>query len=575
MTALRFTPDQALAGLGAVAAAGALAWSATPLGTMLWAFAFIVACLGYGDQLARRVGERPSLGSAVVTGLACLIVGSTLLAHAGLLTRGVQFAAVALGLGLCAIARPDRATPMPRSLGMFAAIAGVLLLGTQVTSTAPWLTDGVNHTMEVKRLWDTGRLGALPHQAGGIIVGEAYLGLVSGAGAAGAFDAGLCATLLVLVLAGELATQRDRIALPVFLIMAVPIILNSEPTIAPVARWSGALFHIVAFFALQRALVDRRLGGWIAPSALGLVALRWEFAVLALPYLAAGLLVTRGPIRSRRTIAAVAIGWIVVLGGLGEGLAGGAFRAIALTAAAALSTLLILPLIGTYRWRSALGVLTFAVVSASLAPVFGVVPPSAHSGSAISATWFAAAVGVFALFDSRQLAAPEGERIRLLIAAAALVVFLSTNVLWPNFNQQRRDRLRDRFLDAAVELQFVAANGYDTDQDQVALQLQRRVPPGASIGLCGISAAALDYARNPISDLAWQGDRLLAPLSRATVRGVSYLLLEDIEPPEPPPVPKRRADPWGRARPSRTAPIEAMLEPIAAAGTTRLYRVKP
>ena len=74
--------SQLLAGAGAIAAGAALLWSQTPSGALLWTFALVASCIGYGDQLARRLGERPSIGDAAVTGLACLVVGERhLLAH--------------------------------------------------------------------------------------------------------------------------------------------------------------------------------------------------------------------------------------------------------------------------------------------------------------------------------------------------------------------------------------------------------------------------------------------------------------------------------------------------------------
>ncbi|HEX8110561.1 MAG TPA: hypothetical protein VF516_22665, partial [Kofleriaceae bacterium] len=97
MTA-RLPPSRALAGAGAIAAAAGLWWSDTPLGAMLWTFALVAACVGYGDQLARLLGDRLTIGASAVTGLACLIVGSTLLAAAGGLNRAIELGLVGLGL---------------------------------------------------------------------------------------------------------------------------------------------------------------------------------------------------------------------------------------------------------------------------------------------------------------------------------------------------------------------------------------------------------------------------------------------------------------------------------------------
>jgi hypothetical protein len=132
--------------------------------------------------------------------------------------------------------------------------------------------------------------------------------------------------------------------------------------------------------------------------------------------------------------------------------------------------------------------------------------------------------------------------------------------------------MRDRFLDAVTALQLTA-HGYDTAPEQAAARLQHLVPRDARIGFWGASAGALDYTRNPISDLSWQKDRFLAPLSRASLDGVSYLLLDDIEPPAPP-IPPRARDLWGWGSPPTTGNVDDLLAPVETAGATRLYRIR-
>jgi hypothetical protein len=579
-----------LAGCGAIAAGGALVWSATPAGVALWGGALVVACSGYGDLLARRIDPRASFGGSVVTGLAGLIVVSTVLARFGLLSRGLEFGAVGLGLALCAAGRTERAVRTGWPLCAIAMLAGVVLLGTQIVALSPWSVDGVNHTMEVKRLLDTGQLGALPHQLGGLIVGESYLALIGGAGVAGAFDAGLCATLVILVLAGELASRDDAVALPVFLILVLPIALNPEPTLAPVARWSGVLFHTAALFALHRSwhpgrdprgdrsdrTYDRHAVWRIAPSALCLIALRWEYALIALPYLAVGVIAARDSVRSRSAVMVLAACWVAALSGFGDNIVTGAAHAVALTAVAALATRLILPLVSSFSWLSPFSVLNFAVITANFSSMIGLVTEPAHSGSVLSAIWFTAVIGVFALFDSEKLASRTGQRIYLSTWILATVVFLTMTILSPNFDPRRHDRLRDRFVEAVRDLQFAAVHGYNDQPSAAAMLLQRRIPPRAAIGLWGVSAGQLDYARNPISDLTWQDHRPpFSPLSRAALRGISYLLLEHVEPPTPPPGPRNHIDPWGEVRPSLTAAVDPNLELVAELGTLRMYRVIP
>jgi hypothetical protein len=232
----------------------------------------------------------------------------------------------------------------------------------------------------------------------------------------------------------------------------------------------------------------------------------------------------------------------------------------------------VLPIIGTYPWRSAIGVLVFTIAAASMTGLVGVVPPSSHSGSQVSTLWFTAAVAVFSCAGALP-AVDDRPRIRLLVLVLALAGVLATSVLWPNFVEQRHDRLRDRFLAAIDDLQFVAAGGYDAHQADAAAQLQHRVPPGASLGLWGGAAGALDYARNPISDLSWQGGRYLAPLSPAQLRQVSYVIVEDLAPTPADPVPRSR-DPWGRGKLSSTGAVDDVLTPIGTVGSTRLYQVE-
>jgi hypothetical protein len=577
MTGARLPPSQALAGAGAIAAAAALWWSDTPLGALLWSFALTAACAGYGDQLAWALGERLTIGAAVVTGLACLIAGSTLIAAAGWLSRPVELGLVGLGLALCAIGRrgdPARAIPTDRRLLVFAALAGALLVGSEITTASPWATDGVNHAMAIKRLWDSHAAGALPGQAGGLIVGESYLALIGGPGTAGAFDVGLCAALVVLLLASELAGRRDGVALAGFAILMIPVVLNPEPTVVPVARWSGTLFHLASWFALHRATAERRPAGCLVPIALALIALRWEFAVIALPYLAAGWLLARDAPISRAAMGCALAAWLITLIALGPASPLGVVHALEVTAIAGLAVAVLVPVISTYPRRSELGVLVFVVVAASLATAVGVVPPAAHSAAQPWLLWFTVPAAVCALSNDG-LGGPlggPGPRIRLAVVAVTFTVTIARLALAPNFIDPRRLRLRDRLTDAVAELQYTAVAGYDDRQDQAAAQLQRAVPPGAPLGLWGISAGGLDYTRNPIADLSWSRGELLAPVSRAALRGVRYLIVESVA--SPALASARIRDPWGVGQLPALRDVEHQLVLLATEGTTRLYRVE-
>jgi hypothetical protein len=570
---VRLPPSQALAGAGAIAGAAGLWWSDTPLGALLWSLALFAACVGYGDQLARVVGDRLTIGASAATGLACLIAGSTLLAAAGGLSRPVELALVGLGIALCAIGRrgdPARAIATDRRLLVFAALAGALLVGSRLTGGSPWVTDGANHAMAIKRLWDTRVLGALPGQAGGLVVGESYLALIGGPDTAGAFDNGLCAALVVLLLASELADRRDGVALAGFAALTIPILLNPEPTTASVARWSGTLFHLASWFALQRAIADRRPAGCLVACALALIALRWEFAVLALPYLATGLLLTRDAPPRAATWGTLAA-WLIAVTALGPVSPLGVVRAVALTAIAGLASAVIVPVISGLPRRSALGALVFAAVAASLTSSLGVVAPSAHGAAQPWVLWFTVAAAVCSLSSDRLHLGEASPRIRLAVAAVAFTAMIARLTLSPNFNDARRFRMRDRLVDAIAELQFTATRGYDRHQDQAAAQLQRAVPRGAPLGLWGMSAGGLDYTRNPIADLSWSRGEFLAPVSRPALRGVRYLIVEGVG--SPALAAARIHDPWGVGQLPALHNVEHELVLLATEGTTRLYRL--
>jgi hypothetical protein len=415
-----------------------------------------------------------------------------------------------------------------------AAAVAALLVGVHVVVDAAWLTDGVNHTAAVKRLWDTGGLGALPYQAGGLIVGEAYAARFAVADHAALFDAGLCAALVIGLLGEELAARRAPAATALWLVLAIPIALNPEPTVAMVARWSGTLFHLAAFFALQRAFEARRPTAWIAIFAAGLAALRWEFVPIAGPYAVAGLALVSGRAWTRRAQVWAAAGWIAVLIVVATKPLIGAAVAIPLTALALVGAHLLVPAISRAPVRSAIGVLAFVVITASLAPALGLIAPIAHSGSALSTLWFAAAVGLL------QAGAPmlepwqPGPQLRLGALAIALALLTGATILWPNFHPGRRERLVDRYLNAAADLRYLAAHGYDLERHRAVARLQAIVPAGVPVVFSGRSAGALDFARNPIVDLSAARDQVLPPLPRG-LDGGGFAIIEDVATPIPTP----------------------------------------
>jgi len=556
------------AGAGLACSVLALRESGTVVGAILGVVVLTLSSAGYGLLLARVVDERISISTAITTGLACLIIIGTITGWLGLWSYNVQVVAVGLGIATFVVPHLRVIDGPPRWVLGFSVAAGVFLISMKVAVLSPWFADGVNHTLEVKRLWDTGGLESVTRQPGGVIVGQSLVALAGGVGTLGVFDAGLCAALLVFLLATELSTKHDGNGLVVFLLLATPIVMNPEPAQLPMARWCGILFHASAIFALYRAARTERFSWLVVPPLLGLVALRWEFAVLAATYGLGAVWLTRKRALPRPLVAVIVIGWVVVFALL-RGNVIGAALAVGVTAVAMFASWVSIPLISTFPRRSAAGVIVFAVVASSLTSF--VVPKLLRTELGPPTIAFGAVIAVLALIDPSVLDGRAVPRIRIGVAALAIAFIMTVYVLGPSMLPSRRTRLDLRFHHALADLRFAAVHGYDESASDEARTLQDLIPPGSTLGFVGLSGASLDFTRNQIRDLSWVGARFSSP-TRARLVGLEYLLVEHIAPPDPA---KRtpREDIWGEERLAPTVHVDGVIELVRAVGGWRLYRI--
>jgi hypothetical protein len=553
----------AAGGLGAAALLhpGSLGWGA------LWPAIVLAACLGYGRALERATGQAVGPASTVVCGLAVLATVSAVLGQLGVLGIGVQIGAVGAGLLGCGIAPIARGPAAPidavdlagarraaRIERLALAGGGAVVIALAAIAAARLdlvVRDGVNHTFVIKRLWDTGALGRLPHQLGAQVAAEAYFALATGPHGAAILQNAVAPALLAALLFERLGAARSPIALSVFLLLATPIVVL--PTFTP--EWLGAALHVAMFFALGEAIAAGRIG-WHAIAC-----------AIALP--------SQAP-RPRRASHTLAVGWTVAL--VGFQLVLGVPPKEALVNAAVLLaawpvTRAMLALLGDERPRDALAVLCFAVTSWGLAVALDAVRPAQHDAAASAAMWLSLAVCVAA---APAWGAPAGRppaRLRLEVVAVVLALFLGARALAPSFGKERGDLLV-RLFGAIDNVEYRAATAAERRPHRALRALQERLPAGAAIGFWGRSAAALDFTRNRIVDISWPVTRFrdeyyLQPIELHSLRGKDYVLVERLEiaPPITPP-----PDRWDLQRP--TGAVEGSLERIACIDAACAYAVR-
>lgn len=560
--------------VGGIAAALGLAQPGTEIGGVAWCVAFVVACSGFGIAIERATRQRRSEGLSVAVGFSAMLLGSLVIARVGLLTGPVQLAIV--GAGIAAVLLPRRgkaAGPVPRAAAAFAVVMGIAVLAVALIRLDPAIGDGVNHVFVVKRLWDTGRLGVLHHQLGIQLIGESYAALTRGADAVGAFELGVCPGLVLGLLATEIAGRCDRYAATLFIFTALPIALQPD-----LAQWSGVVLSLAAFWSLAPAIAERRTAWHTIIAALGLIALRHEYAIIGVLYVAAAVALPRGIGLTRRAVAVAIACWLALLIGVGIPLGvrpGTAVIDAVLLLAAIPVTALVLRLSGSFRWHSPFAVLWFGTITLALALALEAVRPAQHIAPAGAAMWLAANLATIAAIEP-PAAQPGPRRAQLGVfgSAIAAAAFVVAAILGPAYDGDLHARVVQRFYNAVVMLRDRRELAEVARTSAYVPALQERVSPGARIGFWGRSAAQLDFRRNPIRDLSWpaSSDRrrdkyYLVPLQRANLSAADYLIIESL-------APNAEPDPWGTSVGPATEDVAPYLEPLASSGAMQLYRVK-
>lgn len=555
--------------LAALRQPGSLCWGA------LWPVVVLAACHGYGRALERVTGQRVGLASTIVAGLAGLVTGSIVLGRLGVLVLEVELGAIALGLLCCGI-RPLTHDRVP---GERAAIAGGIAVVAALAAVAIArldlvIADGLNHTFLVKRLWDTGGLGQLPHQLGADPFAEAYFAIAAGPQAAAIFGAAVAPALVVALLFERLVAGGSRRALAVFCALAVPIVL--APTMT--SQWLAVALHAAAFFTLGDAIAARRIGWHAIACAAALAATRHEYALLAVPYVAAAIAIPLQLARSRRAGVALAAGWFAVLVAFQLALAVPPRHAIvnaALLLAALPFTRALLGLLGDEPPRSAVAVLCFATSSYGLAVVLDAIRPAQHDPIASGAIWLSVAMCVAAAPAWAEAAADRARaRLHPEIAAVVIALFIAATVFVPNSSPPERSKLVQRLSDALIAIKHRPATGAGHRAHRDLRALQAQLPAGAAIGFWGQSPAELDFRRNRIVDISWPVDRhrneqYLQMIEPRSLNGKDYILVERVETAAPIP---GTYDPWSIARP--TTRVDDLLDRVACIDRACAYAVR-
>jgi len=552
----------------------------------LWPVVVLAACRGYGLALGRAAGHRLGLASSMICGLAVLLVASVVLSRLGMLSLDVQLGALAAGLACGAVvpAPPERGpTPAAAVAGGIAILAGLAAIAIARLDLV--FGDGVNHTFVIKHLWDTGGLPHLPHQLGGDPLAESYFSIVAGSHAAALTPTAVAPALLVALLYERLA-GRSRIALAVLGVLAIPILI--APAIS--AQWLPVTLHVAAFFTLGDAIAARRTGWPTIACALALAAARHEYIPLALPYVAAAILLPRDLPRSRRGALGLLAGWTVFLVVFQAALAEPILYALlngALLLVAVPLTRALLALLGDDRPRGPAAVLCFTSIAWGLAVVLEAIRTAQHDSSASFAVWLAFATCIAAAPAAALAAAPlaaapatapepaerSASRLHPEVAAAVLALLLIATTFTTNFGYGR-PKLTGRLYEALTAIKQRPATGAGLRGHLALRALQDQLPAGAPIAFWGQSAAELDFTRNPITDISWPVKRhrdelFLQPIDLRSLRGKDFVLVERVRP--APPLPGSSVAPWSLRQP--TVDVQDALHRIACVDIACAYSV--
>lgn len=548
----------------ALACAGlAFAVHGSPGGGIAWLLALGIACHGYGVAFERLVRDRQSMAMTVVSGLAVVLIVGTLLGGAGVASKPVLFALVALGCMLDLLPRLTAEHELPRAsvVALVAvALAGMLLAVVPLVLRDVSIRDGFDHVLSVARLWSTGKTFPVYHQAGSQLVGEALASLTTGAAAAIVFQQGACAALVVFVLATELGAGRDRLRTVLSVALTIPIVLDPGST----TEWSGLLFHVATIVALGDALERRRTGWHAVLLAVALAVDRHEHAIIALPYIAAAIVLPRGT-PSRRALIGAVVGWLVLLVGYQVALAVEPTRATvnAIVLLLAIPFALAVAGVSGASRRTLYVVITFAVITWGLAIGLDAIRPAQRGAATAITIGFGALAGVC-------LRARAGDRLSPAALGVVLAAALAFVVLPAMVDYDRRGFVATRLYRALLVAQQRAAIGEEPAESALRA-LQDQVPAGARLGFWGRSPAQLDYRRHRLRDVSWstkvRRDRyFLTPLLQTSLKGLDYLLVENT-------AAQDTQDPWDTLRPA-TAYVADQLELVVSNEYAQLFRVR-
>jgi hypothetical protein len=597
-----------IAAVAAAVIAGAVAWLArgTIAGGAAWLVVLAIASGGVGVAIERLTRRRATAALTVATGLAGLLVISTLLAQLGVLGSSVQLALVIGGVALIALPRresprvdgadraaevaadraaepaadraaeppADRAAEPPADRAAeppaddlrvidlaapdtgfrvaFGSTAAFVVIVLGLVAAPPALDDNASHAFAIKRLWDLGALAGGWYQRGLSIVGESFAAWPIGAHAASVFH-GLCAALVAFVVAGEVRAHDARSTRLWLALLLIAIALRP----AAMSDWPAVLFHLTAILSLRGAIAARRIA-WptlIAAAALALV--RDEYALLAVPYAIAAIAAPAIDRPAPRWIAlALAAWWLsafAVLVGIRVPVGIAIAKAIPLLGALPLGALLF-HLLGGGAWRSSAAAACVAVAGYQLALAVYAVSPTVHVPEATFAAWFALGVAILVEMPGRR-AAP------LAIAVIAL-----TLLVLPMYRTGELVQLGARISGAVTVWRERTVFGVDRDGADVRAA-QEKIPAGAAIAYWGREAARLDFRRNPIRDISRIAGKP-GPIRAASLHGAAWLIVEEREA-------DRRRDPWLGTQmvTPAIAPIRDVVALHASAGIARVYRV--
>ena len=582
MTAARLVSARGL--LSGLAAGGlcvaALLQPASVLWTALWPVVVLAACRGYGLALERATGHGAGPALSTLGGLAVLVTGSVVLGHVGALTLHVQLGAIALGLLCCGLApRAPRARDGSRASLVQATVTiavATALAAAAIARLDLVIMDGLNHSLVVKRLWDTGSLGRIYHQLGGQPVAESYFAIAPGAWAASLFEASAAPALVIALLFERLAARSAGRATALWCMLAIPIAL--APTLLT-SQWSAVALLAAAFFDLSDAtgdaIEDRRTAWHAIACSLALAVTRHEYALLALPYLTAAIVLPRPAPPSRRTVRALATAWIAVLVPLQVALSVPVDRALVnaviLLAAWPLARAT-LAVFGAPPAPGALAVLVFSSITFGLALALDAIRPAQHDAAATFAVAFAAVACLAALLaQPAQPAQPAPVSPMSPAIIALLVLCLATTAIAPNLDGNLRGKLTRYFTEALVTIKYRRATGDGLGPHRDLRAMQERVPEGATIGFWGQRPGALDFRRNRITDRSWPRNRFreefyLLPLTQESLRGQDYMLVERVLPAPAAVVP------WDIAH--ATVYVDDLLERVACLEAVCVYAVR-